>query len=128
MSEHILGSDSPTPSKHSAEAEEKRQPDPAALVAAAMREMAEPKDGIAPTPVWLMLFFFVLAGWSGYYIANNAGAFRSDVYNEHFSQGAVRSKSPRRQIRWCWAGKHSMCACNAIKTRAKDFPALIRRW
>jgi mono/diheme cytochrome c family protein len=94
MSEHILGPDHPPPSKHSAEAEEKRQPDPAALVAAAMREMAEPKDGIAPTPVWLMLFFFVLAGLSGYYIATNAGAFRADVYNEHFMQGAAPQEKP----------------------------------
>jgi mono/diheme cytochrome c family protein len=95
MSEQILGPEGSKPPKHAAEAEEERQPDPAALVAAAMREMAEPKDGIAPTPVWLMLFFFVLAGWSGYYIANNAGAFRSDVYNEHFTQGgAAPEKAP----------------------------------
>src|SRR5690348_1640562 len=94
MSEQILGPDGSPPPKRAAEAEEKRQPDPAALVAAAMREMAEPKDGIAPTPVWLMLFFFVLAGWSGYYIANNAAAFRSDVYNEHFIQGAAPLEKP----------------------------------
>ena len=59
-----------------------------------MREMSEPKDGIAPTPVWLMLFFFVLAGWSGYYIAKYAGAFRPDVYNEHFVQGAAPLAKP----------------------------------
>jgi mono/diheme cytochrome c family protein len=94
MSEQILGPDGSPPPKRAAEAEEKRQPDPAALVAAAMREMAEPKDGIAPTPVWLMLFFFVLAGWSGYYIATNAAAFRSDVYNEHFIQGAAPLEKP----------------------------------
>jgi mono/diheme cytochrome c family protein len=94
MSERILDPDNSRPPKRAAEAEEKRHPDPAALVAAAMREMAEPKDGIAPTPVWLMLFFFVLAGWSGYYIANNAGAFRSDVYNEHFIQGAAPLEKP----------------------------------
>lgn len=94
MSEQILGPDGATPPKHASETEEKRQPDPAALVAAAMREMAEPKDGIAPTPVWLMLFFFVLAGWSGYYIAKYAGAFRSDVYNEHFVPGAAPAEKP----------------------------------
>lgn len=95
MSERILDPDNSKPPKGTAQAEEQRQPDPAALVAAAMREMAEPKDGIAPTPVWLMLFFFVLAGWSGYYIANNAGAFRGDVYNEHFAQGSAPHEAPR---------------------------------
>jgi mono/diheme cytochrome c family protein len=94
MSEQILRPDGSPPPKRAAEAEEKRQPDPAALVAAAMREMSEPKDGIAPTPVWLMLFFFVLAGWSGYYIARNAGGFRSDVYSEHFVQGAAPLEKP----------------------------------
>jgi mono/diheme cytochrome c family protein len=94
MSEQILRPDGSPLRKHSADAEEKRQPDPDALMAAAMREMSEPKDGIAPTPVWLMLFFFVLAGWSGYYIAKYAGAFRPDVYNEHFIQGAAPLAKP----------------------------------
>lgn len=94
MSERILGPDNSPPPKGAAEAEEKRHPEPAALVAAAMREMAEPKDGIAPTPVWLMLFFFALAGWSGYYIAKYAGAFRPDVYNEHFVPGAAPVEKP----------------------------------
>ena len=62
MSEQILRPDGSQPPKHAAEIEERQQPDPAALVAAIMREMSEPKDGIAPTPVWLLLFFFVLAG------------------------------------------------------------------
>ncbi|HEX6546233.1 MAG TPA: cytochrome c [Bryobacteraceae bacterium] len=95
MSEKILGPDGSSLPKRAAEAEEKHQADPAALVAAAMREMSEPKDGIAPTPVWLMLFFFVLAGWSGYYIANNAGGFRGDVYNEHFVEGGAPPEKPK---------------------------------
>lgn len=95
MSEQILGPGGSNPPKGTTQAEEKRQPDPAALVAATMREMSEPKDGIAPTPVWLMLFFFVLAGWSGYYIANNAGGFRGDVYNEHFVQGGTPLEKPK---------------------------------
>jgi mono/diheme cytochrome c family protein len=89
MSEQILRPDASPLPKHAAEMEERQQPDPPALVAQAMREMSEPRDGIAPTPVWLLLFFFVLAGWSGYYIARNAAGFRPDVYNEHFVQGAA---------------------------------------
>jgi mono/diheme cytochrome c family protein len=94
MSEQILRPDGSQPPKHAAEIEERQQPGPAALVAAIMREMSEPKDGIAPTPVWLLLFFFVLAGWSGYYIARNAGGFRADIYNEHFVQGAAPLEKP----------------------------------
>ena len=88
MSENILHPDGSTPPKYAAEIEERSQADPAMLVDAAMREMAEPTDGIAPTPVWLMLLFFVLAGCCGYYIATDAGGFRSDVYNENFIPGA----------------------------------------
>lgn len=94
MSENILSPDGSQPPKYAAEEEEKRQPDPAALVAAAMREMSEPKDGIAPTPVWLLLFFFMLAGWSGYYIARNAGGFRPDIYDEHSVQSAAPLEKP----------------------------------
>ena len=90
MSDQILGPGGSSPQKYRVEAE----PDPAELVAPTMREMSEPKDGIAPTPVWLLLFFFVLAGWSGYYIARNAAGFRGDVYDEHFKQGATTVHKP----------------------------------
>jgi hypothetical protein len=110
-----------------AEAEEKRQPGPAALVAAAMREMAEPKDGIAPTPVWLMLFFFVLAGWSAYYIAKYAGAFRSDVYNEHFVEGGAPAEKPTPADPMVLGRQTLTCACNA-KILGKRLPALTRLW
>jgi mono/diheme cytochrome c family protein len=87
VSDRIIGPGDSPPQKYRVEAE----PDPAALVAPTMREMSEPTDGIAPTPVWLLLFFFVLAGWSGYYIARNAGGFRADIYNEHYIAGAAPS-------------------------------------
>ncbi len=91
MSDQILGPGGGSPpQKYRVEAE----PDPAALVAPTMREMSEPTDGIAPTPVWLLLFFFVLAGWSGYYIARNAAGFRGDIYNEHFVKGMPVQKPP----------------------------------
>lgn len=47
-----------------------------------IREMNEPSDGVAPTPVWLMLMYFTLLMWGGYYIAANSGGFRADIYNE----------------------------------------------
>lgn len=69
------------------EHEEPGRPEPGALMAAVMREMAEPSDGVAATPVWLILLFFALAGWCGYYIGQAGGGFRSDVYDEHFVAG-----------------------------------------
>jgi mono/diheme cytochrome c family protein len=73
--------------KSPSEAEEKGQREPAELVAAVAREMAEPRDGVAPTPVTILLLFFVLAGWGGYYIASESGGFRADVYDENFVEG-----------------------------------------
>jgi mono/diheme cytochrome c family protein len=65
----------------------------------AMREMDEPRDGVAPTPVWLMMVYFGLLMWGGYYLANNAGGFRVDVYNEDPSalyrgEGKAAAKKP----------------------------------
>jgi mono/diheme cytochrome c family protein len=65
----------------------------------AMREMREPRDGVAPTPVWLMMVYFGLLMWGGYYLANNAGGFRVDVYNEnpaamYRGEGKAAAKKP----------------------------------
>jgi hypothetical protein len=56
--------------------------------------MAEPRDGLAPTPVPILLLFFVLAGWGGYYIASQSGGFRPDVYDENFVQGGGGAAEP----------------------------------
>jgi mono/diheme cytochrome c family protein len=77
------------------EAEERVQKDPAELVAVVAREMAEPRDGVAPTPVTILLLFFVLAGWGGYYIANESGGFRADVYDENFREGREDAEAPK---------------------------------
>jgi mono/diheme cytochrome c family protein len=90
MSERILGKGS-QPAKGSSEAEEKLRAEPSELVAAVTREMSEPTDGIAPTPVGLVLFFFVLAGWAGYYLSSNSGGFNANTYDEHYTG---RANSP----------------------------------
>lgn len=64
------------------EQEERKTPDIIPMHHPIMREMAEPKDGFEPTPVWLMLIYFALIGWGGYYLAFNSGAFRSDVFTD----------------------------------------------
>lgn len=66
----------------SAEADEKRTPDIHPLHAAVMREMADPTDGFEPTPVWLLLFYFAIAGSAGWYLATYAAEFRSGIYDE----------------------------------------------
>ena len=83
--------------KSPSEAEEKGQREPAELVAAVAREMAEPRDGVAPTPVTILLLFFVLAGWGGYYIASESGGFRADVYDENFVEGAGAAEPPKAE-------------------------------
>jgi mono/diheme cytochrome c family protein len=87
MSERILAKGS-QPVKGSSEAEEKLRAEPSELVAAATREMAEPTDGLAPTPVGLVLFFFLLAGWAGYYLSSNSGGFGANTYDEHYAGSA----------------------------------------
>lgn len=97
MSEQILG-DNQKPERRAAEIEERGQADPVALVGAQMREMADPKDGLAPTPVWLLLLFLALAGWSGYYLAAQSGGFKPDVYDENWSGAPqVQQKKAERQ-------------------------------
>lgn len=47
-----------------------------------MRELDEPSDGFEPTPVWLMLFYFALIGWGGWYLAMNSGDFLPGVLTD----------------------------------------------
>lgn len=67
---------------HPTDVEIRTSPDVLAIHRQIIREMSEPADGVAPTPVWLLLFFFALIGWGGYYLAENSGGFRGDIYNE----------------------------------------------
>jgi len=77
-----LGSKPRDATRMSTEAEEKKTPDIYPLHAAVMREMADPTDGFEPTPVWLVLVFFAIAGAAGWYLALYSGAFRPEIYNE----------------------------------------------
>jgi mono/diheme cytochrome c family protein len=47
-----------------------------------MRELDEPTDGFEPTPVWLMLIYFTLIGWGGWYLAMNSGDFTAGVLTD----------------------------------------------
>ena len=126
MSERILGKGS-QPVKGSSEAEEKLRAEPSELVAAVTREMSEPTDGLAPTPVGLVLFFFLLAGWAGYYLSSNSGGFNANTYDEHYARRREPSGSSRhRRIPWCWAAGPSTCVHSAIRRTASVWRELIR--
>ncbi len=78
--------------------ESRQSPDVLPIHQQVIREMADPQDGIAPTPVWLMLFYFGLLMWGGYYLAQNSGDFRVDIYNEDPSAlygGDAASAAPK---------------------------------
>jgi mono/diheme cytochrome c family protein len=64
------------------EQEERSHPDVLALHQAAIREIDDPRDGFAPTPVWLLFFFFGLAAWGGAYLVTHNGGCRADVYDD----------------------------------------------
>lgn len=72
----------PPPPRARLEQEERQTADVMPLHHPIMRELAEPKDGFEPAPVWLMLIYFALLGWGGYYLAANSGAFRPDVFTD----------------------------------------------
>ena len=86
------------PPRTKLEHEERLTPDIIPMHHPIMREMAEPKDGFEPTPVWLMLIYFALIGWGGFYLATNSGAFRADVFtdgpSQRLSAGGAAEKPP----------------------------------
>lgn len=47
-----------------------------------INELAEPRDGYEPIPVWLIILFFGLLGWGGWYLGNFNGGWNSEVYTE----------------------------------------------
>lgn len=94
----------------SLEAAERRTPDVIPLHRAVMREMAEPRDGLEPVPVWLILGFLALAGWAGWYIAMNSAGFAPDQYNEKAAL-APKSAEPPRSIDPMVLGRRTFNNC-----------------
>lgn len=64
----------PDPSAH---------PSPAEAPAAVRRELADPLQGTAPVPLWLLIVFFVILAWGGFYLAMNSGGFLANVYDSN---------------------------------------------
>lgn len=71
------------PSSHlPSEQEERKHPDVLPLHQAVIREQEDPRDGFAPTPVWLLFLCFALVGGGGAYLAQFNGGWSSGVYDE----------------------------------------------
>lgn len=51
-----------------------------------MREKSEPVELYKPVPMILMWGIFILFAWGGYYLAENAGDWRSDVFSTTWTQ------------------------------------------
>jgi mono/diheme cytochrome c family protein len=97
MSKVPLSGRGPDRSLSQAEHEESKQVEPIHLVAAAVREMSEPKDGFSPTPVLLLMVYFALAMYSGYYLAQYSGGFRPNIYSNRPAAGPASSEKPKAQ-------------------------------
>jgi mono/diheme cytochrome c family protein len=54
--------------------------------AAAMREMAEPRDGVRPTPVTYIVACLFMTMWGGWYIGSYAGDWTADGLAESASK------------------------------------------
>jgi mono/diheme cytochrome c family protein len=63
--------------------------------AAAMREMAEPRDGIHPTPVAYIVMALFFAMWGGWYIGMYSGDWTADGLAETASRMGVPVATPQ---------------------------------
>lgn len=48
------------------------------------REKAEPTEGFAPIPIFILFVFAAVTFWGGVYIGHNSGDFRWDVFDPNF--------------------------------------------
>ncbi len=76
--------------------EEQPQMDPIfGLHQAAMREMAEPRDGISPTPVSYIIFCFFMLLFGGFYIGYYGGDWSGNGLAERATGGAIVAAPPQ---------------------------------
>lgn len=93
------------------EQEERSQPDVLALHQAAIREMGDPRDGFAPTPVWLLFFFFGLAAWGGAYLVTHSGGWRADVYDDKPFTGGQKAAPAEQKFDAMAVGSRTFNRC-----------------
>lgn len=100
----------PSP-RHEMERQERRTPDVIPLHSAVMREMAEPRDGFQPTPVWLVLLYFTLIGWGGWYLGTYSGSFQAGVLDlDPVTPGGAPAQTPPPDPKILGARVYNNCA------------------
>lgn len=72
----------PEETRERLEREEDRTPEVVWMHHPILRELGEPRDGPAPVPVWLMLLFFALTGWGGWYLGTYSAGFVPGVHTD----------------------------------------------
>lgn len=65
---------------------------------AAMREMAEPRDGIRPTPVSYLILCFFFTMWGGYYMGTYAGDWTGNGLAERAGVTAAAPAAPQNPM------------------------------
>jgi len=105
--------------------------DVAKLHASILRERMDPKNGVEPIPIWLMIFIMGLVLWAGLFLGFNSGGFQSDVYNASLVNwaggGAAESAGPDPMV----AGKKvymqncMVCHQGNGEGAAGQFPPLV---
>src|SRR5690606_22063114 len=58
-----------------------------------LREMSEPEEADNPIPLPLIVGFFLLFAWAGFYFATYSAGLRVDVYDPNWKPGGGEAKA-----------------------------------
>lgn len=113
------------------EREERKTPDVIHLHTAVMREMSDPEDSFAPTPVWLILSCFAFVAWGGWYLAEHTYGFSGNTFTDEPMSAArmVAASDPTKPVDPMVLGKRvfnncTQCHQNDGKGVAGTYPPL----
>ena len=108
-----------------------RQEDIHDLHAPVRREEPLPGDNFAPVPVPLILVFFALIGWGGWYLGTHSGHFQADIIDlsevpRHFG---VQMATEDREVDLFALGRRTYASCAACHGQdgagSANFPPLV---
>jgi len=77
------------------------------------REMAEPRDGHEPTPLWVVFAMMALLGWGGWYLGTYSGGFESTVYDERAAAAPREAPAPPEPVDPMVLGRRVYANCQA---------------
>lgn len=95
-----------------------------------MRELAEPRDGYEPIPLWLVFFFMGLMAWGGWYLGTYNGGWRSDVYDHDPAARLAAAGGEPEQVDPVKLGRRLYTSCRACHQSdgqglAGNYPPLV---